>query len=69
MTVWTPTDDGFADHVVVIANPSDEPRRAVVTVLTGVGTLLEDNPRLDVRLVAQRQRAAASGLRRLGGRL
>jgi hypothetical protein len=32
----TATDKGFADHVVVIANPTDEPRRAVVTVLTGV---------------------------------
>ena len=31
----TATDDGFADHVVLIANPTDEPRRAVVTVLTG----------------------------------
>jgi len=31
----TATADGIADHVVLIANPSDEPRRAVVTVLTG----------------------------------
>jgi hypothetical protein len=32
----TATDDGFADHLVVIANPTDQPRRAVVTVLTGL---------------------------------
>jgi hypothetical protein len=31
----TATDDGFADHVVIIANPTDEPRQAVVSVLTG----------------------------------
>ena len=31
----TATDDGFADHVIVLANPTDTPRRAVVTVLTG----------------------------------
>ena len=31
----TATDDGFADHVLLIANPTDEPKRAVVTVLTG----------------------------------
>ena len=31
----TATDDGFADHVVIISNPSDEARRAVVSVLTG----------------------------------
>ena len=31
----TATDDGFADHVVIISNPTDEPRRAVVSVLTG----------------------------------
>ena len=31
----TASDGGFADHVIVIANPTDTPRRAVVTVLTG----------------------------------
>ena len=31
----TATDDGFADHVVIIANPTDEAHQAVVTVLTG----------------------------------
>ncbi|MFL6205824.1 MAG: DUF5719 family protein [Acidimicrobiales bacterium] len=32
----TASDDGIADHVVLIANPTDQPRRAVVSVLTGV---------------------------------
>ena len=31
----TATDDGFADHVLLIQNPSDSPLRAVITVLTG----------------------------------
>lgn len=31
----TAREDGSADHVVVIANPTDEPRQATVTVLTG----------------------------------
>jgi hypothetical protein len=31
----TATDDGFADHVLLIANPTDRPRRATITVLTG----------------------------------
>lgn len=31
----TASDDGAADHVVVIANPTDTPRTAAVTVLTG----------------------------------
>jgi hypothetical protein len=31
----TATDDGFADHVIVLSNPTDTPRRALVSVLTG----------------------------------
>lgn len=31
----TAEDDGMADHVLLIANPSDEPREATITVLTG----------------------------------
>jgi hypothetical protein len=31
----TASADGFADHVVIIANPTDEDRQAVVSVLTG----------------------------------
>jgi hypothetical protein len=29
------TENGFADHVLLLANPTDEPRRATVTVLPG----------------------------------
>ena len=31
----TATDDGIADHVVIISNPTEDARRAVVSVLTG----------------------------------
>jgi hypothetical protein len=31
----TATDDGFADHVVIISNPTEDDRKAVVSVLTG----------------------------------
>ncbi len=31
----TATDDGFADHVLLIANPTAAPRQATITVLTG----------------------------------